>query len=255
MLHSFPSVQFNMLCSPVLWGTWLVWACKDISRWVFFKWNGGWKEIVINSLLVMCKGLCQHYNCHSIIVCIPLSSLQRKKIFLCTNPELLQCAINIDIIPWMDIFHTPKPSLKLQKSSFITEILLLPVRWLPRECSAAGIADLKRSQGWSDTEKIKQMEEKKTPAAIAWNVSRWVCWLHVECNGWKFLRLRKSNFSLYYHLSPLKGLHYTLLAEIVYRSTVMTAQGLINSYNLFDFLPEHLHNLSKDEESISSSSL
>lgn len=31
-----------------------------------------------------------------------------------------------------------------QKSRFMTEILSLPVRWLPRECSAAGTVDLER---------------------------------------------------------------------------------------------------------------
>lgn len=31
-----------------------------------------------------------------------------------------------------------------QKSRFMTEILSLPVRWLPRECSAAGTVDMER---------------------------------------------------------------------------------------------------------------
>lgn len=80
-----------------------------------------------------------------------------KGIFLCTNPGLSQYAISNVIIPRSDISNMPKANpiqgfaayvlshlLHEQKSRFMTEILSLPVRWLPRECSAAGTVDLER---------------------------------------------------------------------------------------------------------------
>lgn len=72
----------------------------------------------------MCKVLCQRYNSHIVSVCASPLCASQKKPFLCTNPELLQRAISIDIIPWSDICHAPKASLKQGVTEYVHSHLL-----------------------------------------------------------------------------------------------------------------------------------
>lgn len=82
----------------------------------------------------------------------PLAPRVKKNTFLCTNLELLHQAISTGVIPLLDVSHTPKADLKqgvktylhsyYQRSSFMTEIVSVPTRRPPGECSAAGTVDL-----------------------------------------------------------------------------------------------------------------
>lgn len=138
-------------------------GCATFAAWVFFfqmERRDVEKLAWIHSRL-SAKCSARVIQPYSISVYIsPRLLAQKKKTFFCTNPELLsQCAISSDIIPRLDISCTSEASpnqgatmyvrshlLYQQQGEFMTEILSLLTRWLPRESSAAGIADLEGSQ-------------------------------------------------------------------------------------------------------------
>ncbi len=89
----------------------------------YFIWNremkGKRREFTVGSVQSALPGLQQPY---SFSVCISLSAWKKN---LCTNPELLGGAINGDIIPWLDISHTSKASLKHGVTAYMHSHFLL----------------------------------------------------------------------------------------------------------------------------------
>lgn len=70
------------------------------AAWAFSVGTKRWKEIGVNSPSARCKVLCQGYNRHIASVrASPSAPRKKTPTLLCTNPRLLQCAINSDITP------------------------------------------------------------------------------------------------------------------------------------------------------------
>lgn len=165
----------------MLWSTWLVWACKDICSLGFSKWNREWREIGLNSQFAMCKVLCQRYNSHIVSVCTSPSVPRKTRPFFAQTLSCYSVLLALILFPgWTFVTHQ-KPVWNRESRSMCILIYYTSKRvvlWL--RFSRPGSALLQVLSTWRDPRLnrnwiIKQMEEKKTPAAIAVKVSRWVC--------------------------------------------------------------------------------